>query len=479
MTIHELRPTPLSESPELGSSIAVLASRRERLAIVSTRNKLCGIAAYTQALERQLADIFDITVFDLDQYLLRSRHQRVRALGNRHIKEICQAIAGFDAVNLQLEFGTLGHSTSDIYRRLGWLVAAAPRLSVTFHTLKRPPIFSWTDFLKAIATFKWEKAHALRSAYARELKLSEGVARCLRRAQRQKPVSIIVHSRRDLSDASHLYGFCTVQHHPLTFLSHDEIEAINSQSGRQRFPLLDPLPQTGKLIGVFGFLNNYKGFETVIRALHHLSDDHHLLIFGATHPNEIPRDRPRHPYIASLLEEGYVDATLYEQIAASPSHGINMALDIERHVGDLVGTHPRDLSGRVHFMGAVDDVDFLAGMAICDVVVLPYLEVGQSSSGPISQAVELGRRVIASRTRNFLEFARYHPNTVEFFDIGNHLELAERIATRPQYAARREQPRYTVETNRAVYWSANSAPAETAGSRRRARPARRQADAAE
>jgi hypothetical protein len=98
-------------------------------------------------------------------------------------------------------------------------------------------------------------------------------------------------------------------------------------------------------------------------------------------------------------------------------------------------------------------------MAICDVVVLPYLEVGQSSSGPISQAVELGCRVIASRTHNFLEFARYHPGAVEFFDIGNHLELAERIAARPQYAARPEQRRYTVETNKAVYLTANSAPA--------------------
>ena len=84
------------------------APRRERLAIVSTYDKLCGIAAYTRALERQLADIFDVTVFDLDQDLLRSRHPRVSRLGDRHIKEICAALADFDAVNLQLEYGMLG-----------------------------------------------------------------------------------------------------------------------------------------------------------------------------------------------------------------------------------------------------------------------------------------------------------------------------------------------------------------------------------
>ncbi len=66
---------------------------------------------------------------------LRSPHRRVRKLADRHVKEICRAIRRFDAVNLQLEYGTLGRYGRDIYRRFCWLTAAAPRLSVTFHTL--------------------------------------------------------------------------------------------------------------------------------------------------------------------------------------------------------------------------------------------------------------------------------------------------------------------------------------------------------
>jgi glycosyltransferase involved in cell wall biosynthesis len=465
--------------PDHGPSVAVLTPQRARLAIVSTRNKLCGIAAYTKALERQLSDLFDITVFDLDQYLLRGRHKRVRALGDRHIEEICSEFAGFDAVNLQLEFGTLGRSTKDIHRRFCWIVDAAPRLSVTFHTLKRPATFPWLDFLSAIITLKWRRADDMRAYHRREQTLSEGIAAHLRRAQRRKPIDIIVHNRRDLSDAAHLLGLKNVHHHPLAFLSATEIETIAGQAKRQRFPLIEPLQDACKLVGVFGFLNNYKGFGTVIRALHQLPPDYHLLIFGGTHPNEIQPHQPLHPYIASLLEEGHVDATLYDQIAAGSRQSINLALDIERHFADLVGGHPRDLSGRIHFMGAVEDEDFLAGMAMCDVVVMPYLEVGQSSSGPISQAVELGCRVIASRTHTFLEFAQYHPNAVEFFDIGNHLELAERIVARPQYAARREPSRYTVETNKAVYLAANSVPAGLPRFRRRAQPARPQVKAAE
>ena len=122
---------------------------------------------------------------------------------------------------------------------------------------------------------------------------------------------------------------------------------------------------------------------------------------------------------------------------------------------DLLIEHPKDLSDRIHFLGAQSDTDFLTAMAICDAVVFPYLEVGQSSSGPISQALELGCRVIASRTHTFLQFARYHPNMIEFFDIGNHLELAGRIIARPQFDPGERHPVFNVETNKAVYLAAN------------------------
>lgn len=127
---------------------------------------------------------------------------------------------------------------------------------------------------------------------------------------------------------------------------------------------------------------------------------------------------------------------------------------------DLLIEHPKDLSQRIHFLGATSDADFLAGMAICDSVVFPYLEVGQSSSGPISQALELGCRVLASRTHTFLQFGRYHPDLIEYFDIGNHLELAARILARPQYDTRARPLAFNVETNKATYLAANGGRAE-------------------
>jgi len=94
-------------------------------------------------------------------------------------------------------------------------------------------------------------------------------------------------------------------------------------------------------------------------------------------------------------------------------------------------------------------------MAICDPVVFPYLEVGQSSSGPISQALELGCRVIASRTHTFLQFGKYHKDMIEYFDIGNHLELAARILARSQYDICGRRLAFDVDTNKTIYLAAN------------------------
>src|SRR5215204_3619243 len=122
MTTSMFRSSPALQPARIGP-LAGPPSRKQTLAIVSTSSKLCGIAAYTAALQRQLYDAYDITVFDLNQYLLRNPHRRVRKLADRHIKEICQAIRGFDVVNLQLEYGTLGRHGSDIHRRFGWLTS--------------------------------------------------------------------------------------------------------------------------------------------------------------------------------------------------------------------------------------------------------------------------------------------------------------------------------------------------------------------
>jgi len=440
-----------------GFPSASLAAR-PRLALVSTYSELCGIAAYTRRLEKQLADVFDVTVFDLNQYLLRSNHRRVRKFGDRHIQEICREIRNYDAVNLQLEHGTLGLSYRDIYRRFSLILRSSPRISVTFHTIFKSEGFDYGQYVKELLRFNFAKAVELRSSYLRAHLLSAGITGRLRRAQRFKPVSVIVHTRRDSSQMKFVHGMRNVHDHPLSFLSDADADDIRRSASRSKFTILDQVPKDSRLIGVFGFLGRYKGFDTVIRALHHLPKDYHLLIFGGVHPNEIKPHQSIDPVVSSLFDAGYIDTNIAERMRVEPGRGApTVSVAVNGSMRDLLIGHPKDLSRRMHFLGATTDDDFLSGMAICESVVFPYLEVGQSSSGPISQALELGCRVVASRTHTFLQLDRYHRNMIEFFDIGNHLELAARLLARPQFNTRERRLAFNVETNKEIYLAANGA----------------------
>jgi hypothetical protein len=65
----ESRPQLLSPPAISTSPFRHIRRIRKRLALISTCDDLCGIAAYTRSLEKQLSSVFDVTVFNLDQYL--------------------------------------------------------------------------------------------------------------------------------------------------------------------------------------------------------------------------------------------------------------------------------------------------------------------------------------------------------------------------------------------------------------------------
>jgi glycosyltransferase involved in cell wall biosynthesis len=420
---------------------------RPRVAIISTYDELCGIAGYTKALAHQLQDSMDVQVFDLDQYLLRSPHRRVVRLGDRHILDIAKKLKNFDSVNIQLEHGTLGLTMPQILRRFRWLVRSAPAVSVTFHTILDEAWMPLGRIWQQLRQLKLGAAVATLAENGRSVLLANGVYRELRRQQSRKPVHVITHTRRDMRLLRDVHRLSDVHHHPLSFVPAATAAAIRAAATRDAFPILRLLPPGAKLIGTFGFLSPYKGFETAVEALRYLPEDHHLLVFGGIHPQAIARGQPRDAYISKLLDKGHIGQSPLEALHAGGATN----LTVDGSARDLLAPHPQDLHHRLHFMGVLDDSQFMSAMALCDSVVLPYLEVGQSSSGPIAMALEMGCRVIASRTRAFLQFARYHPGRVEFFDIGNFAELARRIEAGPPPAAADRPPAYDTTTNAALY----------------------------
>lgn len=436
----------------LSSNLSKTDAQRVRLAIVSTYDELCGIAGYTRALVRQLEPWMDITVFDLDQYMLRGTHERVQRMGDRHIREIASQLSNFDCVNIQLEHGTLGRMPKRIFRRFRMLANKAPALSVTFHTVLGDGGLPWEEMWRHLRRGSINTAAATLANSVRATQLSRGIYGLLRRLQRRKSVHVIVHTKRDMRLLRDVFRLKNVHHHPLSFINQEKAAEIRKTASRSALPALAQLPPNARLVGAFGFLSPYKGFETAIRALRQLPKDYHLLIFGGVHPQTIRRNEPIDPYVGMLLDEGRIGETMLADLSAAGLSAISVAASAE----ELLGKHPGDLGDRIHFMGVVGDEDFASAMAICDVVVMPYMEVGQSSSGPIALALEMGCSVIAARNLAFLQYARYHPGEIEFFDIGNFHELAQRImAARPAPADKRRLT-FNTATNAALYTLTNT-----------------------
>lgn len=423
-----------------------------RLAIVSTYDELCGIGSYTHKLEEHLKRHVDVTVFDLDQYLLRNKHARVQRLADQHIKEIAARLREFDSVNIQLEYGSLGLTSSQIVRRLRRLVTAAPAVCITFHSILATDPLSWAAIGTMLSRLRVFRAIGAVYTYFRNRGMAHSIYAMVRSNQRRKPTSAIAHTRRDMRLLHHVHRIKRVYQHPLSFLDVEQAASFRATANRDQFPILRTLPSGARLIGTFGFLSPYKGFETALRAMHNLPEDYHLLIFGAVHPLTIKRLLPVDPYVKTLLDEAHIGQTILDTIAET---GVPLTLNLDTASKDLLARHPQDLHQRVHFMGVHSDDAFLRAMALCDAVVLPYLEVGQSASGPMSVALEMGCRVLASRTLAFEQFAKYHPDQVEFFDIGNHAELADLIRVNTPAPCSDRRLSYTIETNIDTYLQAN------------------------
>ena len=159
-------------------------------------------------------------------------------------------------------------------------------------------------------------------------------------------------------------------------------------------------------------------------------------------------------YIQTLLDEAHIGQTILDTINTKNTP---LSLNFDAVSKDLLTRHPEDLHHRIHFLGVHNDEGFMRAMALCDMVVLPYLEVGQSSSGPIAMALEMGCRVLASRTLAFLQFARYHPGEIEFFDIGNYAELADLILAGATVPCGQRRLNFNAATNAALYLEASQA----------------------
>jgi len=422
---------------------------KPKLAIISTFDELCGIAGYTKALVPQLEDYFEVTVFDLDQFFFRSEAKSVQKLADAEIRRICDALPDFDVVNIQLEHGTLGRSKKAIFRRFETLVEASPRLCVTFHTILQATPFPWKEWARSMVKLRLDKAIGLVSAHKGNKLLSTELYKRLRDSNS----SVIVHTRRDMRMLKYVHRIEKIFDHPLAFYPQHIVDHVRRTATRNDFPRLGKLPDGTVLLGCFGFVSKYKGIDVALRALRLLPENFHLVIFGGLHPNEIKKGIPLDNYLSDLIQQ--INAgRKWLDVAGDAQATLNLTLGASDYERLSTAKHPEDLSSRVHFMGALKDEDFAKAMHVCDIALLPYMEVGQSSSGPMSIALEMGKPVVASRTKAFMQIERYHPDRVSLFEVGNFLELSQVVAAVASRTNELPQSTYDTGSNAMMYRAA-------------------------
>ena len=113
--------------------------RRQKVGIVSTFDRLCGIASYAKVLIGQISDFCDVEVLRLDPDLLQDTSPSGTAAGDAHIRDIIHRFQNFDVINVHVEHGLYGTKRAAIFQRLQWIFEAAPALCLTIHWLVPKP----------------------------------------------------------------------------------------------------------------------------------------------------------------------------------------------------------------------------------------------------------------------------------------------------------------------------------------------------
>ena len=171
-------------------------------------------------------------------------------------------------------------------------------------------------------------------------------------------------------------------------------------------------------------------------------------IFGGVHPNEIKPHQPIDPVVSSLFDAGYVDTSVAERIAGKcrvTAPAVSVAVDSSMR--DLLIEHPKDLSDRIHFLGCPERHRFPRRRWRS---ATPWCSLISKSANLVRPDFPGDRaRLPGDRLANPYLFSApsLSPATIEFFDIGNHLELAGRFRHARNRAGER-RPAFNVETNR-------------------------------
>lgn len=359
-----------------------------KIAIVSTYRIECGIARFSEIIEKGLSGNNQVTVFELPPHELKTSFGATKRGAELFLKKLCSDLESYDAVSVQCEYSLFADSMPLSVERIKRVLSANRNTTLTLHTVINrsssadtafPHILKWIAAPKTTArNFAWSMRSTM--AAREELKLFDFV--------RKNKVKVIVHTETTKMILRQRFRLPQVDCHPLCYTSAAEKPGFNHLECRSELADKLLLQKSAKLIGVFGFFGNYKGFDYAIKCLARLPVDFKLVVFAGLHPNLIKGS----------------DSSLIDQLIVLAKR--NKVLD------------------RIYFMGNVDDRSLYRAIAGVDYAWLPYREVGQEASAICSEVGELAQRMLVSRNFAFIDYMKFGlRNDYEFFEIGNVEEL--------------------------------------------------------
>ena len=451
---------------------------------------------------------YDVEVLPTPRMILgNAKDGAEREAAESYCRYLSERINGFDHVNIQFEPGILAPDMMTAMKRFKIITKDAKSLSVTWHYLGRRKSTSRKEIARLMSKGKIRYALALRRSEKAlnrawdylfetiEDMSSDTIASRLKRkleGRRKIPVTHIVHTKRDQHLAraifnGDIYRAETIEKKigaetndkkkaklekelkklklavqpiyatPLTYFSKDTKATFVDRLSTSDLKSVLPAQKNDdtRYVGVFGFFSGYKGFETAIDAIDSLPPNYELLMFSSVHESTLRIESRRDEYLGELYDHlkkrdksirgRNADKAIQKSKLLAKIDGKNGKSTKEaKELMDKTFEKKKALSDRVHFLGAVSDDDLVLGMMLCDAVLFPYINSPHTASGPMAQAIELDRRIFASRNIQFVELAKFHKNHFEFCDIGNSIEYAQKIPRMTEDRTERDVHGYRV-----------------------------------
>lgn len=355
-----------------------------KLGVVSSFDIMCGNATYARAIVNGISKFYDVVPIEIPVSLQKKHNSKT-------IKKVFDKLELLDAANLQLELSLFGPTPKSATVLIKKLISSNKIKSITMHRVEEET----PSIIKTL--YQSYKTNGFKNLFNNILMsyVQKNIYKSYKEiitTAYEKNVVFIVHTKREKMRIIRIHSKARVVVHPI--LWPEDIKT------KKNIKLDDRFNNNNKVIGVFGFISHYKNFLQVVRVAK--NENYNLVMAGSTHPTNQSYGKLNDKNNAALL----VSNELY--------NGDN------RYKSYYICTAP-------------DDDIFLALIENVDLVVIPYLETGQSGSGIASLAIQYGKKVIFSDTALVAELSCFLNKKPLLFDVNSDASMASAIKDALQF----------------------------------------------